>query len=197
MLPIAQKAVENGVNVVLSNCQTTYLEEMYSLNKQEIGNGWAGAIDIKTAFSLDPFNPEYPYTDNSRILGVQTQLWSTYIDHFVFPKGLGNFDRAWNAAPRCDYNHYYSTLINNELPHLQRCGVAFHIPQPGLKIEDGKLIANAPYKGGEIRYTLDEQTPTAKSALWSAPIEISDDVKVVSARYFYDGRESVTTTLRR
>lgn len=197
MLPIAQKAVENGVNVVLSNCQTTYLEEMHTLNEQEGGNGWAGPIDIKTAFSLDPFNPAYPYKDNSRILGVQTQLWHSKIDHFVFPKGLGNFDRGWNAEPQCSYDHYYSTLVNNELPCLERRGVKYHIPQPGLKIEDGKLIANAPFKGGEIRYTLNEQTPTAKSALWSAPIEIADDVKVISARYFKDGRQSVTTTLRR
>lgn len=197
MLPIAQKAVENGINVVLSNCQTTYLEEMYTLNEQESGNGWAGPIDIKTAFSLDPFNPAYPYKDKSRILGVQTQLWHSKIDHFVFPKGLGNFDRGWNAEPQCSYDHYYSTLVNNELPSLERRGVAYHIPQPGLKIENGKLIANAPFKGGEIRYTLSEQTPTSKSALWSAPVEISDDVKVISARYFKDGRESVTTTLRR
>ena len=197
MLPIAQKAVENGINVVLSNCQTTYLEEMYTLNEQESGNGWAGPIDIKTAFSLDPFNPAYPYKDNSRILGVQTQLWHSKIDHFVFPKGLGNFDRGWNAAPQCSYDQYYSTLVNNELPSLERRGVEYHIPQPGLKIENGKLIANAPFKGGEIRYTLSEQTPTSKSALWSAPVEISDDVKVISARYFKDGRESVTTTLRR
>lgn len=197
MLPIAQKAVENGVNVVLSNCQTTYLEEIYSLNKQEVGNGWAGPIDIKTAFSLNPFDPAYPYKDKSRIIGVQTQLWHSKIDHFVFPKGLGNFDRAWNAVPQCSYDHYYSTLVNNELPSLERRGVEYHIPQPGLKIENGKLIANAPFKGGEIRYTLNEQTPTSKSALWSEPVEISDDVKVISARYFKDGRESVTTTLRR
>ena len=31
----------------------------------------------------------------------------------------------------------------------------------------------------------------------SYAMKIPDDVKVVSARYFYDGRESVTTTLRR
>ncbi|MBE6198383.1 MAG: hypothetical protein E7141_06895 [Rikenellaceae bacterium] len=197
MLPIAQKAVENSVNVVLSNCQTTYLEEMHTLNKQEPGNGWAGPIDIKTAFSLDPFNPKYPYKDNSRILGVQTQLWHSKIDHFVFPKGLGNFDRAWNAAPQCSYDHYYSTLVYNELPYLESRGVKYHIAQPGLKIEDGKLIANAPFEGGEIRYTLSEETPTTKSTLWSEPIEIADDVKVISARYFKNGRESVTTTLRR
>jgi hypothetical protein len=66
-----------------------------------------------------------------------------------------------------------------------------------LKIENGKLIANAPFKGGEIRYNIGEETPTMKSTLWSEPIEISDDIKVISARYFKDGRESVTTTLRR
>ena len=197
MLPIAQKATDCGVNVVLSNCQTTYLEEMHTLNKEEMGNGWAGPIDIKTAFSIDPFNPAYPIKNKSKILGIQTQLWSIYIDHFVFPKGLGNFDRAWNAVPQCSYEHYYSTMVNNELPILESRGIQYHIPQPGLKIENGKLIANAPFKGGEIRYNIGEETPTMKSTLWSEPIEISDDIKVISARYFKDGRESVTTTLRR
>lgn len=197
MLPIAQKAVENGVNVVLSNCQTTYMEEMHTLNKEEIGNGWAGPIDIKTAYSLDPFNPTYPMKDKSRIIGVQTQIWSSHVEHFVFPKGLGNFDRAWNAAPTCSYDSYYSILVNNELPYLSKLGIEYHIAQPGLKIENGKLVANAPYIGGEIRYIFGEETPTKESTLWSEPIAIPEDVKVISARYFYDGRESVTTTLRR
>ena len=197
MLPIAQKAVENGVNVVLSNCQTTYMEEMHTLNKEEIGNGWAGPIDIKTAYSLDPFNPTYPMKDKSRIIGVQTQIWSSHVEHFVFPKGLGNFDRAWNAAPTCSYDSYYSILVNNELPYLSKLGIEYHIAQPGLKIEDGKLVANAPYIGGEIRYIFGEETPTKESTLWSEPIAIPEDVKVISARYFYDGRESVTTTLIR
>ena len=197
MLPIVQNATNHGIKVVLSNCETTYLEEMYTLNKQEIGNGWAGAIDIEKAFSLDPHNPQYPIKNKDLIIGVQSQLWSSHIDHFVFPKGLGNFDRAWNATPQCSYDHFYSTLVNNELPYIQSRGINHHIPQPGLKIEDGKLVANAPYKGGEIRYNFGEATPTMESTLWSEPIEISDDVKVISARYFIDGRASVTTTLRR
>ena len=197
MLPIAQKAVENGVNVVLSNCQTTYMEEMHTLNKEEIGNGWAGPIDIKTAFSLDPYNPEYPMKDKSRILGIQTQIWSSHLEHFVYPKGLGNYDRAWNATPTCSYDCYYSILLNHELPYLSTLDVEYHIAQPGLKIVGGKLVANAPYIGGEIRYNFGEETPTKESTLWSEPVAIPEDVKVISARYFYDGRESVTTTLRR
>lgn len=197
MLPIAQKAVENGVNVVLSNCQTTYMEEMHTLNKQEVGNGWAGPIDTKTAFSLDPFNPAYPMKDKSRIIGVQTQIWSSRVEHFVFPKGLGNFDRAWNATPQCSYDCYYSILVNKELPYLSSKKVGYHIAQPGLKIVDGKLEANAPFLGGEIHYTFGEGTPTKKDALWSEPVAVPEDVKVISARYFYDGRQSVTTTLRR
>lgn len=124
-------------------------------------------------------------------------MWSQHIDYFVFPKGLGNFDRAWNATPQCSYDMFYSTLVNNELPYIKSRGIKYYIPQPGLKIENGKLVANAPYKGGEIRYNFGEATPTKESTLWSEPIEIPADVKVVSARYFVDGRESVTTTLRR
>ena len=197
MLPIVQQAVANGVKVVLSNCQTTYLEEMYSLNKEENGNGWAGAIDIKTAFSLDPYNPEYPMKDWSHIIGVQSQLWSIYLDLFTFPKGLGNFDRAWNAKPVCSYDSYYSRLVNNELSYLDSREVQYHIPQPGLKIENGMLVANEPFKGGEVRYTFGEQRPSKQSALWSEPVAVPEEVTVISARYFYAGRESVTTTLRR
>ena len=135
--------------------------------------------------------------DKSRIIGVQTQIWSSHVEHFVFPKGLGNFDRAWNAKPTCSYDCYYSTLVNHELPYLSKLGVGYHIAQPGLKIEDGKLVANAPYQGGEIRYNFGEETPTEASTLWTEPVAIPEDVKVITARYFYDGRHSVTTTLRR
>ena len=197
MLPIVQNATNYGVKVVLSNCETTYLEEMYTLNKQDAGNGWAGAIDLKKAFSIDPYNPQYPIKNKELILGIQAQLWSARLDYFTFPKGLGNFDRCWNATPQCNYDTFYSTIVNNELPYIQSRGIKYYIPQPGLKIVDGKLLANAPYNGGEIRYNFGEETPTTKSTLWSEPIEIPEEVKVISARYFKDGRESATTTLKR
>ena len=73
----------------------------------------------------------------------------------------------------------------------------YHIPQPGLKIENGMLVANEPFKGGEVRYTFGEQRPSKQSALWSEPVAVPEEVTVISARYFYAGRESVTTTLRR
>ena len=54
------------------------------------------------------------------------------------------------------------------------------------------VLMNAPYSGGEIRYTTDGTEPNADSKLYTAPFKHvkGQDVR---ARYYRNGTESVTT----
>jgi hypothetical protein len=53
---------------------------------------------------------------------------------------------------------------------------------------------NAPYSGGEIRYTLDGTEPTKDSPLYIVPFEYNPTNKV-RARYYRNNSASVTTFL--
>lgn len=149
--------------------------------------------------------------DKSKIVGVQGQLWSETIRNFdmvssyTFPRLLGMAERGWNAEPVWGYDYndltrynaekakYNLKLTKYELPRIKRCGIGFHVAQPGIIIENGMLKANTQYAvDAVVRYTTDGSEPDENSAVWEAPVAC--DAKVVKAKAYYLGRHSVTTT---
>ncbi len=152
-------------------------------------------------------------TQRQNIIGVQAQLWGETIRNFDqvqymwFPKVFGVAERGWNAtpdwsldlantAPYDSARHQYNLKIGTrELPLLHRMGYNFRIGQPGLKVENGMLLANALYPGVTIHYTLDGSEPTMLSPEWTAPVKLTTVPPVIKARAYYLGKESVTTLL--
>lgn len=147
------------------------------------------------------------------IIGIQGQLWAetlrgyNTVQYYTFPKIFGIVERGWNANPAWGADNEDSPLYLNErahynlqigvkeLPTLAKRGTNFRIGQPGIIAQDGKLLANKQYPGVVIRYTFDGSEPTEKSAEWNAPVTIPAGTKVVKARAFYLGKQSVTTFL--
>ena len=172
-------------------------------------NGKGDTINLKTIADGKPI-----LADRSAIKGVQAQLWAETIRNFdmvesyVFPKILGLVERGWNASPEwgegsTDVALYdacravYNLRIGlKELPRLVRKGVNVHINQPGIIVENGMLKANTCYPGMTVRYTLDGSEPTADSPEWTAPVD-AGDAKLIKARAYYLGHESVATYLFR
>ena len=146
------------------------------------------------------------------IVGVEGKMFAETVRNygmvqaFVFPKLFGLAERGWNARPewggRYDdlsayyraRQHYNLKIGLRELPRLFNKGVNFHLGAPGIIVENGMLLANARYPGVEIRYTLDGSAPTRHSPLWAAPVAVGD-ARVVKARAYYLGKESVATFL--
>lgn len=149
------------------------------------------------------------------IIGVQGQLFSETIrnydmvEYYLFPKIFGLVERGWNASPEWAeikdraageeaygeaLNKYQAKIVSKEMPFLADKRVNFRVAQPGLRAGEGKLYANSPIPGAEIRYTLDGSEPDENSALWTGPVEyVSGPVK---ARLFYEGKAGVVTELK-
>jgi len=165
-------------------------------------------VDIYAAEKTKiPLKPEA----HKQIIGVQGQLWAEtirkydHIEYSLFPKMFGLIERGWNAQPDWsltdkeeDYKQalilYRSKIAERELPRLNKLDVKFRVAPPGIKIIDGKLYANSVFPQSTIYYTTDGSEPTAKSMVWTKPVECS--VPVVKAKAFYGGKESITTVLR-
>ncbi len=122
-----------GFPVVLSPAAYTYLDLAYSDAPDEIGLSWAGYVDERKAFALQPKD----YTGN--IIGVQAQLWSSQLRSFddvtyqMLPKALGVVERAWNAyldwpsneAFTTDFDRFYSIVNAKEKPLYEQKGYVF------------------------------------------------------------------------
>jgi hexosaminidase len=118
-----------GFPVVLSPASYTYLDLAYSDAPNEIGLSWAGYVDERKTFSLQPSN----YKGN--ILGVQAQLWSSQLRSFddatyqMLPKALGVAERGWNADLGSDFNtefdRFYSIIVGREMPVWEKEGLKY------------------------------------------------------------------------
>lgn len=122
-----------GFPVVLSPAEYTYLDLAYSDSPNEIGLSWAGYVDERKTFALQPND----YIGD--IIGVQAQLWSSQLRSFddvtyqMLPKALGVVERAWNAYPdwtsnkvfTTDFDRFYSIVNAKEKPLYEQKGYVF------------------------------------------------------------------------
>jgi hexosaminidase len=118
-----------GFPVVLSPAAYTYLDLAYSDAPEEIGLSWAGYVDERKTFALNPNDYK------GEIIGVQAQLWSSQLRSFddatyqMLPKALGVVERGWNAEANepfeTAFNRFYSIIVSREMPVWERNGYVF------------------------------------------------------------------------
>ncbi len=118
-----------GFPVVLSPAAYTYLDLAYSDAPEEIGLSWAGYVDERKTFSLNPNDYK------GDIIGVQAQLWSSQLRSFddatyqMLPKALGVAERGWNGGYletfETAFNRFYSIIVSREMPVWEQKGYVF------------------------------------------------------------------------
>jgi hexosaminidase len=114
-----------GFPVVLSPAAYTYLDLAYSDAPDEIGLSWAGYVDERKTFALQPNDYK------GDIIGVQAQLWSSQLRSFddatyqMLPKALGVAERGWNAEPTSTFEQFYSIIVAREMPEWERKGYVY------------------------------------------------------------------------
>jgi hexosaminidase len=195
----AGKVIDAGFNAILSNVDHLYFDLSYSGHPEEKGLIWGGYVDEFAALDAYPEKLcEVSENAKGRILGLNAQIFSETIRSFeqlmtyIIPKIYGLSERAWNSKPTWTESQFNSILGTRELPYMTYSGINVHLRQPGIKIIKGKAHMNAPYQGGEIRYTTDGTEPNKYSPLYTAPFKAKpgDDIR---ARYYNFDTESVTT----
>lgn len=118
-----------GFPVVLSPAAYTYLDLAYSDSPNEIGLHWAGYVDERKTFTLNPNDYK------GDIIGVQAQLWSSQLRSFedvtyqMLPKALGVAERGWNGGYldtfETSFGQFYSIVVSREMPVWEQKGYAF------------------------------------------------------------------------
>lgn len=200
----AIKAVNAGYPVILSNVNRFYLDMAPSRHPEERGLTWGGTVDEFDALGgyLHQMCPVNLDSVPGKVIGVQGQMWAETIrdEHCIttllLPKIQGLAERAWNADSTWTEAQFNAIIGAKELPLYTAAPASLkvHMRQPGIMVSKGKVYMNAPYPGGEIRYTTDGTEPTEASPLYTAPFKQRRH-KDIRAKYFRNGSASVTTYL--
>lgn len=165
--------------------------------------------DTLTAASLNERLVQLTDAGKRNITGIQACLFGENIisremmDFMLFPRLITVAERAWSRQPEWetmtdqversiqldkDYNQFSNMLGQKELPMLNKMGVKFRIPLPGVKEKDNFLYINTEFPGLPVRYTTDGSVPKAGSARVTGKIPKSPRLKI--ATVMPDGRKS-------
>ncbi len=201
---IAIKGVKAGYPVIISNVDYFYLDMLYSSNPEEKGLFWGGYTDeLQTLSGYPDSICPHDGSEKGRVIGVSGQLFAETIrshqdmERLLFPKSLGLAERGWNNAPTYSQEDFNILIGTKELDRLSRTGTEWHLRQPGIKIENGKIYMNSPYPDAEIHYELNGSNPALiGSSIYTAPIELPQGDFVVKAILCKDGKTSVPTFLQ-
>ena len=115
-----------GIPVVLSPATNNYIDLAYSAdNREELGLFWAGFVDERKTYSMNPSD----YAGD--IVGLSAHLWSEQLRDFddvtfqMLPKVLGTAERAWSNKSAGDFNRFYSIIVEREMPVWNNLGYKF------------------------------------------------------------------------
>jgi len=186
---------EAGYPVVLANANRLYFDFAYCNHHEEKGLNWGGYTDEYRSFDWEPLI-------HPNVIGMNAQLWGEVIRSFaqvewqIYPKIYGLAERAWNNRSALTLSEYNRLVYEVFVPQLAASGRNFHIQQPGVKpvAVDGLSLTvamNKVMEGGEILYNFDD----GEWQVYSAPVAVPEDTKIVKAKVQYLGKESNTTWL--
>ena len=145
------------------------------------------------------------------LIGIQGQLWtetvisSAVLDELVFPNMLVLAERAWQQRPawlqattaeeqkpamQVAWNHFSNQLGQRSLPLMSALypSVAYDLPKPGGVITQGKLNVRQKFPGLTVRYTTDGSNPTTSSPVYTAPVVLGPEDKVILRSFDANGR---------
>lgn len=184
------ESAEAGHDVVMTPNGYLYLD-YYQTYGEKQPRAIGGYVPLEKVYSYDPVPSELSPERRHHILGVQANLWTEYVEseehmwYMLFPRLLALSEVAWTKPERKDYADF-RTRATRYNDALRTRGInAYPLTGVDATIDRGRdgamsLSMNAEHAEAEIRYTTDGTEPTASSSLYTAPIIVTDSVKVVA-----------------
>jgi hexosaminidase len=125
----ARSAVAQGATVLMSPCDTTYLDMKYTATTP-FGQDWCALVEAQDSYTWDPAQIVDGVTDDV-ISGVEAPLWSETIDDvgdaefMAYPRLAGIAEIGWSPAAGRSWDEYRLRLAAQG-PRWDVLGVNFY-----------------------------------------------------------------------
>ncbi|MFJ6697863.1 beta-N-acetylhexosaminidase [Streptomyces sp. NPDC091272] len=126
---VAEATHENGVQVVISPADRTYLDMKYNKNTKP-GLAWAGYVEAQRSYDWNPGTYIEDAAPGS-VLGVEAPIWSENIrtseeiEYMAFPRLPGVAELGWSPEATHDWDRY-KTRLAQQGPRLTAMGIDFY-----------------------------------------------------------------------
>ncbi len=200
-------AARQGRDVIMTPNSALYFD-YYQADARFEPLAIGGLLTLEQVYAYEPVPEALTVFEVTRILGAQGNLWTEYlktpaaVEYMAYPRALALAEVTWSPKSARDWASFERRLpnalrvldrlrVNYRLPHVTGLDRDVITLEPRVRVPLATGIA-----GAEIRYTLDGSDPTAQSALYSRPIDVTttfDGVRVTARAFTAEGR---TTPLR-
>jgi len=164
---------------------------------------------LEKIYSYNPIPAAIAPDKRHHIKGAQANLWAEYLyttgimQYRAFPREIALAEAVWTPQDRKDYRSFEERL-DNAYSRLDQHKVNYHIPLPEQPLPGSKASASLNFvaftdttsltlqtsRPITIVYTTDGSEPTAKSARYTAPIQVRESQVIKVASLLPSGRLS-------
>jgi hexosaminidase len=159
---------------------------------------------------------------DAQVIGLQAHLWTENVrgtsqaQSMIFPRLIAAAERAWHRASwetpavagqrftggetnhvdgaelLADWGEFAATVTDRVLPRLDRAGVQYRVPGPGVRAEPGGVAINCSNPGLPIQASTDGGKTWAEVEAGFVPARTRVHVRVLSTDRLRSGRVEVT-----
>lgn len=160
-------------------------------------------ISLEKAYHYEPVAKGVRQDKAHHILGAQANLWTEYsltgehTEYLLYPRLLAMAELTWTEKKMKDYSSFVRRL-DNQHRRLDAHHVNYHIPLPEgpradyVAFVDEAVLTFRNSRDLPMVYTIDETTPTAQSALYTAPLVFTKNTTLRIATMLPSGKLSRT-----
>ena len=195
-------AARQGRDVIMTPNSALYFDYYQSDERFEplaIG----GLVTLEQVYRYEPVPDALTPLEARRILGAQGNVWTEYlktpaaVEYMAYPRAIALAEVTWSPRAARDWGSFVRRLPNAERM-LDRLRVNYRLPhvtgldRDVLTLEPRVRVSLATeLTGAGIHFTLDGSDPTARSPLYTRPLDVTttfDGVRVTARAVTADGR---------
>ena len=196
------QAVRMGNEAIMTPNTFFYLDYYQALDKDNEPLAIGGYLPVEKCYSYEPYVAGMTDEEKARVLGVQANLWTEYIEtadhlhYMLLPRMAALSEVQWCQSENKSWERFYDSADEFcAIYDIMGYKYGTHIFDTRGDImvdrEKGGVYVSLDAQGDTpIRYTLDGSDPTSESALYTEPIKISESctLKAKSDRKGMDNR---------
>jgi hexosaminidase len=99
---------------------------------------------------------------------------------------------GWTPQEIRNWDDFNQRLTRYHYDRMSNMGIAFRLPFPDVKFEDGALRVKLPYEWAVVRFTSDESEPTRFSPVYKGEIFTDKPLKYRFATFWKDDYKSIS-----
>lgn len=135
------RAAREGRDVILSPNSHFYFNH-YQLDPKTEPLSNTGHTSLEKAYRFNPLPEELSGDEQKRVIGVQANLWTEYMDsqektdYFLYPRVAALAEVGWSQSQNKDFMNFYQRLLHIE-KHYDAIGINYckgHKPESALRI---------------------------------------------------------------